>query len=154
MINKKDRLILLAVTLLFLFSAFCAHRFAYEPGPRVDLRTRILELASTLEGLRYRFGGADIDGFDCSGLIHYVYDCFGVKVPRTAREQFLAGKKINLSEALPADILVFRLPSGWHSAIYIGDNQILHAPGRGQEVRIEQLNSFWLKNLKRVVSYL
>ncbi len=154
-----EKRMILAKKIIFLLIALimlsaCQHRIYYEPGPKVELRTKIIELSRALEGLKYRYGGIDIDGFDCSGLIYYVYSCFGIIVPRSAKEQLLAGREIHFSEALPGDILVFKLPSGWHSAIYIGENKIIHAPGRNQFVRSEELNAFWHKHLKRVVQVL
>ena len=74
--------ILLIITLL---TSCCLVR--KEPGKVWDLRGKIVLLAKSLAGLPYKYGGHEIDGFDCSGLIYYVYDSFGIKLPRTAKKQ-------------------------------------------------------------------
>ncbi len=112
----------------------------------------MVNLAKSLEGLPYKYGGKDLDGFDCSGLVFYVYDCFGVKVPRTARKQgALKKKRVSLRKAEPADILIFKLKSRWHSAIFVGGKTFIHAPNRNDVIRCEHLKGFWKKRLKYVI---
>jgi cell wall-associated NlpC family hydrolase len=108
-----------------------------------------------LVGLQYRFGGEDIDGFDCSGLVSYVYDCYGYKIPRTAKRQSKLKKKIKLRRAKPGDIVIFKIKRNrWHTGLYIGDNEFIHAPNRKAKVRKERLNKYWRKRLKHAVSML
>jgi cell wall-associated NlpC family hydrolase len=128
---------------------FCAMRS--EPQQNM-VRWQIVELAKNLVGIPYRFGGVDIEGFDCSGLVFYVYDCFGIKVPRNAREQGRMTGAIKLKHAVPGDILVFKLKKIWHSAIYLGNGRFIHAPNTGGWVRFENLNEFWLSRLHKVIN--
>jgi len=115
-------------------------------------RGQIVALAKSLAGVPYRFGGIDIDGFDCSGLVFYVYDCFGITVPRSAREQArLTGNK-RTRQAAPGDILIFNLNRVWHSAIYLGNGRFIHAPTAGGWVRFEDLNEYWLSRLRKVIN--
>jgi cell wall-associated NlpC family hydrolase len=134
--------------LLLLAFSFCSVRVA--PGPQKVLRRQIVELADSLVGIPYRFGGIDIDGFDCSGLVFYVYDCFGINVPRPAREQGLMTGTVKLKNAAPGDILVFKFAGIWHSAIYMGNWRFVHAPNAGGWVRSENLNEYWLSRLRKV----
>jgi cell wall-associated NlpC family hydrolase len=122
-----------------------------EPQQRL-VRWQIVELAKNLVGIPYRFGGVDIDGFDCSGLVFYVYDCFGIKVPRNAREQARMTGTSKLRQAAPGDILVFKLKRIWHSAIYLGNGRFIHAPSAGGWVRFENLNEYWLSRLRKVIN--
>ena len=135
--------------LLVLSIAFC--RIRKEPDMVWDLRGKIVTLTENLIGLPYRYGGYELDGFDCSGLVYYVYDCFGIKLPRTAKKQAKLKKKISLTRAKPGDILAFKLKRGWHTAIYFGDKYFIHAPNRRGTIRKEKLDSFWKKRLKRVI---
>jgi len=123
-----------------------------EPMPERVLRRQVMELARNLVGIPYRFGGIDIDGFDCSGLVYYVYDCFGIAVPRSAREQGRMGKAIPLQRAAPGDILIFKIGRIWHSALFLDDRRFIHSPNAGGWVRIEALNEYWLSRLRRVIT--
>ncbi len=74
-------------------------------------RTRADELvgfAETLQGIPYKFGSTDPRiGFDCSGFIKYVFNHFGISVPRSSREFTYIKKEIKLKEARPGDIILF-----------------------------------------------
>ena len=143
----KSRVWLLPIIVLSFL--FCAMRS--EPQQRL-VRWQIVELAKNLLGIPYRFGGVDIDGFDCSGLVFYVYDCFGIEVPRNAREQGRMIGAIKLKYAVAGDILVFKLKRIWHSAIYLGNGNFIHAPNAGGWVRLENLNEYWLSRLHKVIN--
>lgn len=135
--------------LAVLACALCSVRSAPDREQRV-LRRQVVELAESLAGIPYRFGGVDIDGFDCSGLVFYVFDCFGIRVPRNAREQGRMAGSVKLTHAAPGDILVFKSAQTWHSAIYLGDGRFVHAPAAGGWVRFENLNGYWLSRLRKV----
>jgi cell wall-associated NlpC family hydrolase len=118
------------------------------------VRRQVVDLAVSLAGVPYAFGGSDIDGFDCSGLVFYVFDCFGIRLPRSAREQAGLPGAVRLKRAAGGDILVFRLDRAWHSAIYLGAGRFVHAPSAGGWVRLEMLNDYWLSRLKTVIAVL
>ncbi len=124
------------------------------PTPPDLLRQKISKLALHLAGIPYRSGGNDIEGFDCSGFVAYVYDCFGVKLPRSAKEQAKLKCLVSLTKARPADILAFRIQRGWHTAIFLGENRFAHAPTENSTVRLETLNGFWLHRLRKVIDVL
>ena len=69
------------------------------------------------------WGGADLTGFDCSGLVRFIYDQVGIPVPRTAAEQFSAAKPIEIAGLQPGDLLFFRTQGRRisHIAIYTGE---------------------------------
>jgi len=138
---------------LLVACAACAVRTA--PVLRRDVpRRQVVGLAVALAGIPYAFGGSDIDGFDCSGLVFYVYDCFGIRLPRSAGEQSRLERAIRFKHAEPGDILAFKLKEGWHSAIYIGESRFVHAPNSGERVRIETMSGYWRQRLEAVIAVL
>ncbi|MGE5340561.1 MAG: C40 family peptidase [Candidatus Omnitrophota bacterium] len=147
--KKALRLFLLTA---FLFLLSCSART--EPEGVWNLREKMINLAVSLTGVPYKYGGLDIEGFDCSGFVHYVYDCFGIELPRSAKTMSKIKGKIKLNNAQPADILVFKLRRIWHAAIYLGDNMFIHSPNRGGTVRTEQLTDYWKSRLKTVLRVL
>ena len=73
--------------------------------------------------------------FDCSGLTLYAWGQAGVSLPHYSRAQFQRGPKIPIAAAQPGDLIFSRTPIG-HVAIYIGGGRMVHAPRRGDVVRI------------------
>ena len=102
--------------------------------------------ALSLRGTPYRNGGADPQGFDCSGFTQYVFSQYGLSLPRAVREQYQVGKSIKAEDLAPGDILFFTTtePGPSHVAIAIGGDQFVHAPSSTGVVRVEQLSSsYW-----------
>jgi len=139
---------ILLLVILFTVS-YC--RVSTQPGKVWDLRGKVVGLAKSLTGLPYEYGGEEIYGFDCSGFVYYVYDSFGIKLPRTANKQAKLDERIKFKRARPADILVFKIKRQWHTAIYIGNDSFVHAPNKRSRIRVEKLNTFWKKRLKHAV---
>ncbi len=103
----------------------------------------IAEVAMRMVGTPYRYGGADpLDGFDCSGLVHYSYSQAGYRVPRTSRELFRAVRKISLGEADAGDLMFFQDQTKLsHVGIYLGNGRFVHAPASGDNVTVASLDS-------------
>jgi cell wall-associated NlpC family hydrolase len=91
-------------------------------------------------GVPYVWGGASPSGFDCSGLVMYVYAQLGISLPHYTVAQWNATMPISQSQMLPGD-LVFFYGLG-HVGIYIGNGQVVDAPHTGSVVRIDSLSSF------------
>lgn len=106
----------------------------------------IVAAAKNFLGVPYVWGGASPKGFDCSGLVQYVFGKFGVKTPRVSEQQFLAGKKVDPARAQSGDLIFFRHPDGavGHVGIYLGGGQFLHAPHKGDVVKISKLAGYGL----------
>ncbi|MEJ5867326.1 transglycosylase SLT domain-containing protein [Pseudokineococcus sp. 5B2Z-1] len=87
-------------------------------------------------GVPYRWGGTDpATGLDCSGLVQRVYQDLGVQLPRVAKDQGTVGAPVpDLASARPGDLVV--LDGGGHIGIYVGDGKMLHAPHKGDVVKI------------------
>lgn len=99
-------------------------------------------------GVRYKWGGASPDtGFDCSGLIRYVYSqVTGKSLPGNAKEISQVGESIERSELQPGDLVFFntlRRPFS-HVGIYLGESRFVHAPSRGGKVEIVDMSErYW-----------
>ena len=110
----------------------------------------LLRRAMTLLGTPYRWGGSNPDsGFDCSGLVGYVFrSALGIELPRVSREMAhdSNAELINDRTALAAGDLVFFGRKGRvdHVGIYVGEGRFLHAPSSGKDVRVDTLLSgYW-----------
>lgn len=135
-----------AVLIAALLLAGCAGS-SYKPTPESDaLRRGVVLDALGQIGRPYRYGGTTPDGFDCSGLVQYVFAQHGLKLPRTTREQHAFGEDIDLDEAEPGDLLFYSFSRSGridHVAVYLGDGQAVHAPSSGRQVIVAPVAQRW-----------
>lgn len=99
-----------------------------------------------LRGIPYRNGGDDPSGFDCSGLVKYVFEQHGVAMPRDTRRQFEVGAEVDAAALEPGDLVFFTTvaPGASHVGIVVGGDQFVHAPNSNGVVRVEHLSSqYW-----------
>lgn len=114
---------------------------------------RVVAEAQALMGAAYRPGGAGPDGFDCSGLVQYLYARYGVQLPRTSARQFTAGEGVSTRRILPGDLVFFRINgrSVSHVGLWLGDGRFLHAPSVGRHVRVDDLDTpYWSRRFAGV----
>jgi cell wall-associated NlpC family hydrolase/predicted protein tyrosine phosphatase len=92
-------------------------------------------------GIPYVWAGATPSGgFDCSGLVLYVYAKFGIEFPHAATLQARMGKPVPMSQAQPADLVFFGTPAFYHHVgIYIGNGLFIEAPHTGDVVKVSVL---------------
>lgn len=99
--------------------------------------------AMSLVGTPYRWGGSSGSGFDCSGMVQYVYrNALNVGLPRTSREMAAAGRRIAPSELQTGDLVFFNTSGKGisHVGLYLGKGEFLHAPRAGSSVKTERLD--------------
>ena len=135
--------------------------FISHPEETSPIAADVLFRALGLVGTPYRWGGNTPDsGFDCSGLIKYVYnDAAGISLPRTTREMIvMRAQSIGQDKLQTGDLLFFATNGGSqvsHAGIYVGEGRFVHAPATGGTVKLDSLNkAYWQKaylNAKRVL---
>lgn len=101
-------------------------------------------------GSPYVWGATGPDAFDCSGLTQAAYRSAGISLPRTTYAQIDAGRRVSRSELLPGD-LVFFYSSISHVGLYIGNDQMIHAPNPSAPVRVAPLDEMPFSGATRVV---
>ena len=108
----------------------------------------IVDLATKQIGKPYVWGAEGPSSFDCSGLTYYVFkNAVGISLPRTSTEQSKTGTTVSKSNLQPGD-LIFSSTNGTgnvsHVGIYIGNNEMIHAPKPGDVVKKTKINnSYW-----------
>lgn len=137
---------------------------AAAPQPGVDLpaawpsvapsdpaaANAVLMRALSLVGTPYRYGGSSPDsGFDCSGLVGYVYrDVLDRALPRTTADLARVGPGVPAVRMAAGDLVVFG-PRGAvnHVGIYVGEGRFVHAPSSGGTVRLDRIDGpYWREN--------
>ncbi|NLC70607.1 MAG: hydrolase [Desulfuromonadaceae bacterium] len=110
-----------------------------------DLREEIVRTANRFIGVPYQWGGESAEeGFDCSGLTMVVYRLNGLDLPRVSYHQFDSGRPVSGRELRKGDLVFFatRGPKRVsHVGIYLGGGRFIHAPRRGQNVKVSTLSS-------------
>src|SRR5574338_190230 len=86
---------------------------------RLALLLAVAALGRTQLGVPYVYGGASPDGFDCSGLVMWVYGRLGITLPHNAAALFSVGRPVSLEHLRPGDLVFF--PGLGHVGIYVGD---------------------------------
>ena len=113
-----------------------------------DRAAQIAIEALSLVGIRYRYGGNSPEqGLDCSGLVRYVFrEAGGTDLPRTSQEMSRRGQPVDKQDLQPGDLVFFNTLNRAfsHVGIYLGNNQFIHAPSAGRNVRVENMDmNYW-----------
>lgn len=99
-------------------------------------RAAVISYAKQYLGVPYVWGGTTPAGFDCSGLVQYVYrNSVGVKLPRVSQAQRNVGTRVSRAQALPGDMVNYN----HHVGIYLGNGYMIHAPKPGDKVKIAKV---------------
>jgi cell wall-associated NlpC family hydrolase len=124
---------------------------AVQPEPEsnakeLPLRERLVEAGFQMLGIRYRFSGnSEKTGLDCSALVRNLFSKVDIHLPRSSREQFKEGEKVDRENLQVGDLVFFssggKTPT--HVGIYIGNNKFLHAARKAKQVIVSDLSKFW-----------
>ncbi|MBS0215321.1 MAG: C40 family peptidase [Proteobacteria bacterium] len=124
-------------------------RWNVTPLHGTNAANAVLMRAFSLVGTPYVWGGTSPDGgFDCSGLVNYVFrDMLDMRLPRTSRELAeVEGPRIALDALQTGDLIFFGTDGQIsHVGIYVGEGRFIHAPRTGTVVRLEKIGTpYWL----------
>ena len=123
-------------------ATFAAPSVEAALAPAPDARYGgVVGIAMQFLGVPYVWGGASPSGFDCSGLIMYVYAQMGVSLPHHAASQYGMGQPVSRDQLQAGDLVFFN--GLGHAGIYIGGGQFIHAPHSGDVVKISSLSDSW-----------
>ncbi|MHA3902860.1 C40 family peptidase [Castellaniella sp. WN] len=150
----------LAAGLLCLWLAACAGpggRRPAMPNPEIDpaQRTEVIMTALSLLDTRYRYGGSQArQGFDCSGLVKYVFGtATGATLPHNTEQIARMSRPVSRGDLQAGDLVFFDTlgrPNS-HMGIYLGDGRFINAPSTGGQVRIDQLdNPYYRRHFQSV----
>jgi peptidoglycan DL-endopeptidase CwlO len=107
-----------------------------------NTHSAVVAIAMRYLGVPYVWGGASPAGFDCSGLVMYVFAQIGIALPHSSDAQFGMGTPVSLSQLQPGDLVFFDGAS--HVGIYIGGGELIHAPHTGTVVQISRLTGWFV----------
>jgi cell wall-associated NlpC family hydrolase len=114
-----------------------------------QFREKIVNTAERYVGVPYRWGGeSPRTGFDCSGFTMVVYRLNGLDLPRSSRQQWKVGQKVDRRQLQKGDLVFFATTGGRrvsHVGIYAGNNKFLHAPRRGSRIKTSSLSNRYFK---------
>lgn len=113
-----------------------------------DMGAIAARTAERFVGIPYRWGGENVvDGMDCSGFVRAVYNLCGLSIPRTSRDQFKAGEPVVKEDLRDGDLVFFGSSEDSinHVGIYVGGNKFVHAPKRGEEIRVTSVDESYFE---------
>jgi cell wall-associated NlpC family hydrolase len=141
-----DRAILFAGDINRLIASQPVTATTAEPASGGRVQT-LLKRALALLGTPYRWGGTSTNGFDCSGMVGYVFKtALGIELPRVSREMATSGQLVSSRNDLsPGDLVFFgRKGQVSHVGIYVGEGRFVHAPRTGKNVEVSSLDGgYW-----------
>jgi peptidoglycan DL-endopeptidase CwlO len=145
------RLRLIIVLFVLALAGLCAkaaHAAPKKQQTRIEVGNQVARYARKFVGIRYLYGGiSPRTGFDCSGLVSFVYRHFGIVLPHYTVAQLSEGRHVRRRKVRPGDLLFFGLG---HVGLYVGHGRFIHAPHTGARVRIERLSRWHLTAARRV----
>ena len=108
-----------------------------------DMGAIAARTAERFVGIPYKWGGNNVvDGMDCSGFVRAVYNLCGLSIPRISRDQFTAGDLVSKDDLKDGDLVFFgaAVDKISHVGIYVGNGKFVHAPRRGEEIRVSAVS--------------
>ena len=126
------------------FHAHVARR-VHSIARTATLSQRAVLIARRLVGVPYAWGGTSpSSGFDCSGLVYFVYSRLGVHLPHSSYAQMDMGRSVGRGNLKPGDLVFFSGAS--HVGLYLGRGRFIHAPHSGARVTVASLGDPWFSS--------
>lgn len=122
----------------------------YQTPPSSGSGSSVVDVAYQYLGVPYVWGGESPSGFDCSGLVTYVFRQLGVSLPHYAAAQFGYGQPVSRGDLEPGDVVFFG-SSLHHVGIYVGDGNMIHAPYTGAVVRVNSVDRSDYAGARRMI---
>jgi len=122
----------------------------YEAPPSSGSGSSVVDVAYQYLGVPYVWGGESPGGFDCSGLVTYVFRQLGVSLPHYAAAQFNCGRPVSRGDLEPGDVVFFG-SSIHHVGIYVGGGNMIHAPYTGAVVRVNSVDRSDYAGARRMI---
>jgi cell wall-associated NlpC family hydrolase len=110
------------------------------PAPPAT-HSSVVAIAERYLGVPYVWGGASPSGFDCSGLVMYVFAQVGVSLPHSSYSQYGMGSPVSRDQLQPGDLVFF--DGLGHVGIYVGGGSFIHAPHTGDVVKISGISGWY-----------
>lgn len=119
-------------------------------GNKLTVEQKLEKQYDQYKGTKYKYGGTDKRGFDCSGFTQKVYEnAFQIKLPRTTEEMGNIGKKVSKKKLKPGDLVFFRPRRKYnHVGIYMGDNLFMHSSTSKGVIKSDLNNVYWKKKYR------
>lgn len=117
---------------------------------KISNKTKLESQFRHYKGTKYKYGGVDKNGFDCSGFTQKVYkNAFKITLPRTTDAMKKLGRKVSKQKLKPGDLVFFRPSRRYqHVGIFIGDNSFIHSSTSKGVIKTKLDNVYWKKKYK------
>ncbi len=137
----------LLLTFMLLLSSCSSTKVAKQEE---TVEQKLTKQYNQYKGTKYKYGGIDRRGFDCSGFTQKVYEnAFQIKLPRTTEGIEKVGKKVSKNKLKPGDLVFFKPSRKYkHVGIYMGDDFFIHSSTSKGVIKSDINNVYWDKKYK------